>query len=158
MPPFRPSLRLVAPAVLALAVIAVAAPAQAAPHAASGAASGAHRAKGAKAAPAGPAASAPLGQARIDKLNNKGKKPPKPEKLVDINHASASELKTLPGIGDAEAGRIISGRPYHSKAELVSKNVLPTGPYLSLRTRIIALQKDVPPPQRPAPAAIKSKG
>ncbi len=64
----------------------------------------------------------------------------KPAKLVDINGASRTELKTLPGIGDAEAARIIAGRPYLSKAELVSKNVLPEGVYVSLKSQIIARQ------------------
>lgn len=94
----------------------------------------------------------PLGQARIDRLN-KAKTPPKAPKLVDINHASARELKTLPGIGDAEAARIIAGRPYWSKAQLVSKNVLPAGPYQSVRKRIVALQEGIAPPKRPAAGA-----
>lgn len=62
-------------------------------------------------------------------------------KLVDINSASRKELKTLPGIGDAEADKIIANRPYLSKTDLVGKNVLPIGPYLSLRNQIIAKQK-----------------
>lgn len=64
----------------------------------------------------------------------------KPVKLVDINSAGRAELKTLPGIGDAEADRIIAGRPYLSKAELVTKNVMPEGVYVSLRKQIIARQ------------------
>jgi DNA uptake protein ComE-like DNA-binding protein len=64
----------------------------------------------------------------------------KPTKLVDINSASRAELKTLQGIGDAEAARIIAARPYLSKAELVSKNVLPEGVYVALKNQIIAKQ------------------
>ncbi len=63
-----------------------------------------------------------------------------PVKLVDINSASRAELKTLPGIGDAEADRIVAHRPYLSKTELASKNVLPLGPFVSLRRRVVALQ------------------
>jgi len=59
-------------------------------------------------------------------------------KLVDINSASRAELKALPGIGDAEAERIIAGRPYLSKAELVSRNVMPEGVFVSLRKQLIA--------------------
>lgn len=66
-------------------------------------------------------------------------------KLVDINGASRAELKKLPGIGDAEADRIIAGRPYLSKADLATKAVLPTGVYLSLKNRIIAIQKQQKP-------------
>lgn len=65
-------------------------------------------------------------------------------KLVDINSAGRAELKTLPGVGDAEADRIVAARPYLSKAELVTKKVMPTGPYLSLKHRVIALQKSTP--------------
>jgi DNA uptake protein ComE-like DNA-binding protein len=71
------------------------------------------------------------------------KKPAKAA-LVDINSAGRAQLKTLPGIGDAEATRIIAGRPYLSKADLASKNVIPTGIYLSLKNRIIAIQKQQP--------------
>jgi competence protein ComEA len=64
--------------------------------------------------------------------------------LVDINSASRAQLRTLPEIGDAEATRIIAGRPYLSKADLVSKNVIPAGVYLSIKSRIVALQKQEP--------------
>lgn len=69
------------------------------------------------------------------------KKPAAPVVLVDINSASRKELKSLPGIGDAEAGKIIAGRPYLSKADLASKQVIPAGVYLSLKNRIIARQR-----------------
>ncbi|HTT09998.1 MAG TPA: helix-hairpin-helix domain-containing protein [Burkholderiaceae bacterium] len=63
---------------------------------------------------------------------------------VDINSAGRAELKTLPGIGDAEATRIIAGRPYLSKADLATREVIPTGMFLSLKNRIIAIQKQQP--------------
>lgn len=63
---------------------------------------------------------------------------------IDINRATREQLKTLPGIGDAEAARIIAGRPYVSKADLVTKKVLPEGLYISLRYRIIAIPADQP--------------
>jgi DNA uptake protein ComE-like DNA-binding protein len=56
--------------------------------------------------------------------------------LVDINASSVEILKSLPGIGDAEAERIVAGRPYRTKAELVTKNVLPQGTYLSIKQAI----------------------
>lgn len=87
-------------------------------------------------------ASAPFGHTAS--VPAKKRPPAAPVKLVDINGASRAQLKTLPGIGDAEADRIIAGRPYLSKAELVTKNVIPTGPYLSLKGHVVAMQKVKP--------------
>ncbi len=70
------------------------------------------------------------------------------EKLVDINSASREQLKTLPGIGDAEASKIIAGRPYLSKADLATNKILPTGVYLSIRKFIIAKQAGTPKPKK----------
>ena len=61
-------------------------------------------------------------------------------KLVDINSAKREELKTLPGIGDAEADKIIAGRPYATKAHLISKNIIPDGVFSGIRQQIIAKQ------------------
>lgn len=66
---------------------------------------------------------------------------PTPDKLVDLNSASIAELKTLPGIGDAEAEKIIAQRPYLTKTELVSKGVLPAGPYVSVKNKVVAMPK-----------------
>lgn len=63
---------------------------------------------------------------------------------VDINSASRAELKTLPGIGDAEAGRIIAARPYPSKAKLAADKVLSMEAYAALKGRIVAVQKAQP--------------
>lgn len=63
-------------------------------------------------------------------------------RLVDINSASRAELKALPGIGDAEARRIVAARPYPSKAKLVADNVLSIEAYDTLRGRIVAVQKE----------------
>ena len=74
--------------------------------------------------------------------------PAKAVPLVDINSASKAQLKTLPGIGDAEADKIVAGRPYLSKADLVSAKVLPAGVYLSIKNRIIAKQDPKRAPSR----------
>lgn len=60
--------------------------------------------------------------------------------LVDINTASAAELKVIPGVGEALAAKIIAGRPYANKAQLKSRKVISTLLYEQLKDRIIARQ------------------
>lgn len=61
-------------------------------------------------------------------------------KPIDINNATSGELKKLPGISDAEAARIIAGRPYASKAWLVTNSIIDRGIYENLKHLIIAKQ------------------
>jgi competence protein ComEA len=89
-----------------------------------------------------PASQAMAGHASLaTSLHNR---PTVVEHYVDINSASRKELMTLPGIGAAEADKIIGHRPYLSKTELVTKNVLPVGPYLSLKNLVVAMQNFKP--------------
>lgn len=76
-------------------------------------------------------------------------------RLVDINSADKAELKTLPGVDDATADRIVTARPYPSKAKLVADQVISYPLFLSLKDRIVALQKPPPGTQHPARAGSK---
>ena len=60
--------------------------------------------------------------------------------LVDINRASLSELRTLPGIHDAYAAAILRNRPYRNKAQLLSKQIIPEAAYEKIKNKIIAKQ------------------
>ncbi|MBP1689285.1 MAG: hypothetical protein H6Q33_5428 [Deltaproteobacteria bacterium] len=85
-----------------------------------------------KSATAAPAKSTP------SKASPQTKKP----KLVEINSATAAQLKTVPGIGDAEAEKIIKNRPYPTRAHLVTKEALTYDQYLAVKDLFTVVAPD----------------
>lgn len=60
------------------------------------------------------------------------------KQLLDINTATAAELSALPGMGAAYTQRVIAGRPYSAKNQLVQRGILPESAYTKIKEYIIA--------------------
>jgi competence protein ComEA len=59
---------------------------------------------------------------------------------IDLNTATIDQFKAIPGIGDAYSKRIVDGRPYANKSQLLSKGILPAATYNKIKDQIIATQ------------------
>jgi competence protein ComEA len=60
-------------------------------------------------------------------------------KLININTATEAQLKTIPGVGDEYAKKIIAGRPYTAKAQLKTKEIIPADVYSQIKTLLASV-------------------
>jgi len=60
--------------------------------------------------------------------------------MIDINSATEAELKAIPGIGDEYSKKIMAGRPFSNKSQLLSKKIIPKPVYDKIKDMIIAKQ------------------
>jgi DNA uptake protein ComE-like DNA-binding protein len=85
-------------------------------------------------------AAKPAEAAKVAPAEKKAEPAAAKQDLLDINSASEADLKALVGIGDAYSKKIIAGRPYAKKDQLMSKKIVPKATYDKIKDKIIAIQ------------------
>jgi competence protein ComEA len=63
------------------------------------------------------------------------------DELLDLNTATREQLIALPSVGEAYADKVIAGRPYKMKSELVSRKIVPPAKYKKFAAKVIAKRK-----------------
>jgi len=74
---------------------------------------------------------------------------PRPPAPIDVNTASLARLKALPGVGEAEARRIIAHRPYLTKEAMVSSGAITQGTFVAIRRHVLVNPPPLPPASAP---------
>jgi len=74
----------------------------------------------------------------VEKKKSKKKSFPGQENLLDINTATADQLRALPGLNDEDIKKIIAGRPYARKSQLKQKKIISASTYDGIKSAVVA--------------------
>ena len=84
------------------------------------------------------AASSGTGGGKATQTSKPMASPTSPSQKIDINSATKDQLYALPGVGSAYSQKIIDGRPYNSKRDLLTRKIVPQKTYDGIQDKIIA--------------------